>query len=91
MDAYLQRRVALNGHRMEVKWARKQQDLPTCQILFMSRSAAKRYDKALDAARNSGYPEITDLLQASGIVSLQSAGHRSLQETERHLGAWYGR
>jgi hypothetical protein len=51
--AELTRTSTLNGHRMEVKWARRDQDLPACQILFVSRSAAKRYDKALDAVKNS--------------------------------------
>jgi len=51
--AELTRTSILNGHRMEVKWARKEQDLAACQILFVSRSAAKHYDKALDAVKNS--------------------------------------
>lgn len=51
--AELTRASALNGHRVEVKWARKEQDLPECQILFVSHSAAKRYDKTLDAVKNS--------------------------------------
>ena len=51
--AGLRRTSTLNGHRMEVKWARNEQDLPACQILFVSRSVAKRYDKTLDAVRDS--------------------------------------
>jgi hypothetical protein len=51
--AGLRRTSTLNGHRMEVKWARNEQDLPACQLLFVSRSVAKRYDKTLDAVRDS--------------------------------------
>jgi hypothetical protein len=42
--AELTRASILNGHYKEVKWARKEQDLAACQILFVSRSAAKHYD-----------------------------------------------
>jgi hypothetical protein len=62
---------------MEVKWARKEQDLPACQILFVSHSAARRYDKALDAVKNSvtlTVGEDTNFLQAGGMVSLEPMG-----------------
>ena len=75
--AQLTRASTLNGHRMEVKWARKEQDLPGCQILFVSHSAAKRYDKTLDAVRSSitlTIGEDTDFLQAGGMVTLQPTG-----------------
>jgi hypothetical protein len=75
--AALTRASSLNGHRMEVKWARKEQELPACQLLFVSRSVAKRYDKALDAVKNSvtlTVGEDADFLQAGGMLSLQSAG-----------------
>ena len=40
----LTRTSILNGHYKKVKWVRKEQDLAACQILFVSRSAAKHYD-----------------------------------------------
>lgn len=67
--AELTRTSILNRHRMEVKWARKEQDLAACQILFVSRSAAKHYDKALDAVKNSitlTIGEDADFLHAGG-------------------------
>ena len=75
--AELTRTSILNGHRMEVKWARKEQDLAASQILFVSRSAAKHHDKALDAVKNSITLTIgddADFLQAGGMASLQPAG-----------------
>jgi hypothetical protein len=42
--AELTRTSILNSHYKEVKWARKEQGLAACQILFVSRSAAKHYD-----------------------------------------------
>jgi len=42
--AELARKSSLNGHYKEVKRVRKEQDLAACQILFVSRSAAKHYD-----------------------------------------------
>ena len=73
--AALTRASSLNGHHMEVKWARKEQDLSACQILFVSRSAAKRYDKTLNAVKNSitlTIGEDANFLQAGGMLSLQS-------------------
>jgi hypothetical protein len=76
--AELTRTSTMNGHRMEVKWARKDQDLPACQVLFVSHSVAKRYDKTLDAewgrnrtvlARPSGSKEIRKSGTAENPVS----------------------
>jgi hypothetical protein len=75
--AELTRTSILNGHRMEVKWAREEQDLAACQILFVSGSAAKHYDKALDAVKNSitlTIGEDADFLHAGGMLNLQPAG-----------------
>jgi hypothetical protein len=57
------------------QWARKEQDLSACQILLVSRSAAKRYDKTLNAVKNSitlTIGEDANFLQAGGMLSLQS-------------------
>jgi hypothetical protein len=63
---------------MEVKWARKEQDLPGCQIIFVSHSAAKRYDKVLDSLKSSinlTVGEDSEFLQAGGMVSLQATAN----------------
>jgi YfiR/HmsC-like len=51
--AELTRKATVNGHRVEVKWIRKEQDLPGCQLIFVGRSEAKHYDKVLEAVKNS--------------------------------------
>jgi hypothetical protein len=76
--AEIARSASLNGHRMEVKWARKEQDLPGCQIIFVSHSAAKRYDKVLDSLKSSinlTVGEDSEFLQAGGMVSLQATAN----------------
>lgn len=60
---------------MEVKWARKEQELTGCQLLFVSRSAANRYGKVLEAVKNSAtltIGEDPEFLKAGGMVSLQA-------------------
>ena len=79
--AELARTETVGGHRMEVKWVRKEQELSGCQLLFVSRSAAKRYDKVLEAVKNSAtltVGEGPEFLKAGGMVSLQ-AGQSGLQ------------
>lgn len=61
---------------MEVKWVRKEQDLSGCNLLFVSRSAAKRYDKVLEAVKNSvtiTVGEEPEFLKAGGMICLQPA------------------
>jgi hypothetical protein len=41
------------GRRVEVRWARKEQDLRTCQILFVSRSEAKHYERIFKAVEGA--------------------------------------
>jgi HPt (histidine-containing phosphotransfer) domain-containing protein len=73
--------ATLNGHRMEVKWARKEQDLPACQILFVSRSATAHAisgdrEKYLGSGMD-GYvskPIRTDLLREEITRVVQFAG-----------------
>ena len=73
--AELARTETVGEHRMEVKWVRKEQDLAGCQLLFVSRSAAKRYGKVLEAVKNSAtltVGEDPEFLKAGGMVSLQA-------------------
>ena len=73
--AELTRSATVKGHRIDVKWAHKEEELPACQIVFVSRSAAKRYDKVVEAVKDSialTVGEDTDFFQAGGMLSLQS-------------------
>jgi len=45
------RGTTAQGRRIETRWIRKSQELPACQILFVSRSEQKKYDQVLDAVR----------------------------------------
>jgi hypothetical protein len=74
--AELARSQTVGGHRMEVKWVRKEQDLGGCQLVFVSRSAAKRYDRIVEAVKNSvtlTIGEEAEFLKAGGMLSLQPA------------------
>jgi hypothetical protein len=72
--AELIRGRVMNGHRMEVKWVKNEQELPSCQVLFVSRSAAKRYNEVLEAVKASitlTIGEDPEFLKAGGMVTLQ--------------------
>jgi hypothetical protein len=74
--AEMARSKTVGEHRMEVKWVRKEQDLAGCQLVFVSRSAAKRYDKIVEAVKNSvtlTIGEDPEFLTAGGMVNLQPA------------------
>ncbi len=74
--AELARTESVGRHRMEVKWVRKEQDLAGCHLLFVSRSAAKRYDKVLETVKNSmtiTVGEEPEFLKAGGMICLQAA------------------
>jgi hypothetical protein len=73
--------ATVNGHRLEVKWVRKEQDLQGCQLIFVSRSESKHYDKVLEAVANSGsltIGEDQEFLHAGGMLSLELAQSRLL-------------
>jgi hypothetical protein len=57
---------------VEIRWVRQQQELRSCQILFVSRSEQKRYSQVLEAVRGQSVltvGETTTFLDAGGIVS----------------------
>jgi len=61
-----------HAKRVEIRWVRKEQDLHTCHILFVSRSEQKRYSRVLDAVRGQSVltvGETAEFLDAGGIVS----------------------
>jgi len=66
------RGTAIHERRVEIRWARKHQELKSCQILFVSRSEQKRYTQVLGAVRGQGVltvGETAEFLDAGGIVS----------------------
>ncbi|HVS89775.1 MAG TPA: YfiR family protein [Candidatus Acidoferrum sp.] len=61
------------GRRVEVRWARAEQDLSSCQILFISRSKRKQYEKVLEIVQGQNVltiGETPDFVNAGGAVSL---------------------
>jgi hypothetical protein len=70
--AELTRGSTAHAKRVEIRWVRKEQDLHSCHILFVSRSEQKRYGQVLEAVRGQSVltvGETTEFLEAGGIVS----------------------
>ena len=69
--AEVARGVTTHGRRIEIRWLKKNQDLRTCQILYVSRSETKRYPKILEMAQGSDIltiGETPDFLDAGGAI-----------------------
>jgi len=67
------RGTVAQGRRVEVRWARPEQDLRACQILFISRSKRKQYEKVFEVVRGSNVltiGETPDFIDAGGVVGL---------------------
>jgi hypothetical protein len=82
------RTIAPHGRRVEVRWARKEQDLHSCQILFISRTDTKHYARVLDVVRSESVltvGETQDFLATGGAVAF-SFQQETLQ-FEINLGA----
>jgi hypothetical protein len=66
------RGASIRERRVEIHWVRKEQELKSCQILFVSRSEQKRYSHVLETVRSQGVltvGETAEFLDAGGIVS----------------------
>jgi hypothetical protein len=62
----------VHARRVEIRWVRREQDLHSCQILFLSRSEQKRYGRILEALRGPAVltvGETAEFLEAGGIMS----------------------
>jgi hypothetical protein len=73
--AEIARGKTVHDRRIEIRWVRKQQELSSCQILFVSRSEEKRYNQALDAVRGLmvlTVGETPDFLDAGGVMAFSS-------------------
>ena len=71
--AELTRGSLVHGRRLEIKWTHAEQDLLACQVVFVTRSAAKRYARVLQLAKQTGsltVGEEPEFLKAGGMVSL---------------------
>ena len=80
--------VSLHGRHIEIRWVRKEEELRTCHILFVSRSEAKRYGIVLGLVRGASIltvGETPDFLANGGAVSF-SLQQGALQ-FEVNLGA----
>lgn len=69
------RGASVHSRRMEVRWVHKEQELRSCQVLFVSRSEQKRYNHALDVVRGQSVltvGETPEFLDAGGIVSFST-------------------
>jgi YfiR/HmsC-like len=70
--AEITRGTAIHERCVEIRWVRKEQELKSCQILFVSRSEQKKYGQVLEAVRGQGVltvGETAEFLDAGGIVS----------------------
>jgi hypothetical protein len=61
-----------HGRRIDIRWVRKNEDLRTCHILFISNSEAKKYAtilRVVQGAETLTVGETTDFLSAGGMLS----------------------
>jgi YfiR/HmsC-like len=71
--AELARGASRHSRRVEVRWVRKDQDLRSCQVAFISRSESKRYSKLLQALNGASVltvGETAGFLESGGAINL---------------------
>jgi hypothetical protein len=79
--AELAQNAPRNGRRIEVLWVRKDEQLRTCHVLFVSGSEANRYPKIVRSVQGAGIltiGETKDFLSDGGMLSF-SFRNESLQ------------
>lgn len=77
--AEMTRGISIRGRRVKVRWARKEQELRACQILFVSRSQIKRYGRILKAVQGANVltvGETPDFLASGGIINFLFEGDK---------------
>lgn len=82
------RGTSIRGRSVEVRWARKQQDLRLCHILFVSRSEGKRYAsifKSIQGANVLTVGETPDFLASGGAIDFLMEGDKL--QFEVNMGA----
>jgi YfiR/HmsC-like len=67
------RRTTVHDKRVEARWVHKEQELLACQIVFVSQSERKRYNRILEALREQAVlsvGETPEFLDAGGMLTL---------------------
>jgi hypothetical protein len=75
--------VSVGGRKIELRWAHKEQELDGCEVIFFSRSEAKRYGKILEGLKGKSVltiGESEDFLEAGGMVELSFENDRLKME-----------
>ena len=86
--AEITRGTTTHDRRLEIRWARKAQELSSCQVLFVSRSEEKKYSQALEAVRGKmvlTVGETPAFLDAGGIFTF--IGERGKIQFDVNLAA----
>jgi hypothetical protein len=86
--AEMTRGVSIGRPRVQVRWARKVQDLRACHILFVSRPEDKRYArifKAIQGASVLTVGETPDFLASGGAIEFLFEGNKL--QFEVNIGA----
>jgi hypothetical protein len=99
--AELTRSTRVQGHRIDVRWIRKIEELSSCHMVFVSRSQVRRYARMIELLRPSSVltvGETPEFLGAGGIMSfsvaqdalqfdvnLEAANHARLKISSRLL------
>jgi hypothetical protein len=69
--AQMTQTTSIHGRRLNIHWAHKDQELRACQILFVSRSESKHYErifKAIEGASVLSVGETPDFLSSGGAI-----------------------
>jgi hypothetical protein len=75
--------VSVNGRMIELRWVHKEQELNGCEVIFFSRSEAKRYEKILDGLKEKSVltvGETEGFLEAGGMVEFRFENNRLQME-----------
>lgn len=83
--------VLLHGRRVEVLWIRKEQEIRSCHILFISHFEEKKYPKILQAVQGADVltvGETPDFLDAGGAIRFLF--QQDVLQFEVNLGAASG-
>jgi len=86
--AEMTRGMFIRSRRVQVRWARKKQDLRACHILFVSRSEDKRYATIFKAIRGASVltvGETPDFLASGGAIDFLFEGDKL--QFEVNIGA----
>ena len=73
------RNASVGGRKMELRWAHEEQELDGCQVIFFSRSEAKRYGKILEGLKGKSVLTVGEsegFLEAGGMVELSFENDR---------------